>query len=205
MRISSLRVATLPLPLERPIAGARPTQTLVKSAAPCDCEDTVEISEEGKEASDAASADAAEQSSKTGELTPEEQQQVEELKQRDREVRAHEQAHLSAAGQYASGGPTFTYQQGPDGRRYAIGGEVQIDTSPIEGDPEATIRKAQVIRSAANAPAEPSSQDRNVAAQASQLEAQARAELAQQQRDEQKQSAEGETIAPVGTLLNLVA
>jgi len=113
-------------------------------------------------------------------LSEEEQTQVDELKTRDREVRTHEQAHLAAAGPYAKGGPSFEYQQGPDGARYAIGGEVQIDTAPVSGDPEATLQKARVIRAAASAPAEPSGQDRAVAAQASQMEATARAELAQQ-------------------------
>ena len=55
-------------------------------------------------------------------LTEEQQQEVAELKSRDREVRSHEQAHLAAAGPYASGAPSFTYQEGPDGRRYAVGG-----------------------------------------------------------------------------------
>ncbi|MEM7626495.1 MAG: putative metalloprotease CJM1_0395 family protein [Planctomycetota bacterium] len=112
-----------------------------------------------------------------------EQKQVEELKARDREVRQHEQAHKAAAGPYATSGPTYSYQEGPDGKRYAVGGSVGIDTSP-EATPEETIAKMQVVRRAALAPAEPSSQDRKVAAQASQTIQQARAELAQQQQDE---------------------
>ncbi len=112
------------------------------------------------------------------ELTEEERQQVEELKKRDAEVRRHEAAHKAAAGQYAKGGAQFDYTRGPDGRQYASGGEVQIDTSEISDDPQATIRKMQQIRRAAAAPAAPSDQDRQVAAQAARLEAQARAELA---------------------------
>ncbi|NOX58032.1 MAG: catalase [Planctomycetes bacterium] len=100
------------------------------------------------------------------ELTEEERKQVDELKKRDAEVRQHEQAHKSAAGGFAKGGPSFSYQRGPDGRQYAVGGEVQIDTSPVKGDPEATVRKMRQIQRAANAPAEPSSQDRKVAARA---------------------------------------
>jgi len=107
-------------------------------------------------------------------------EQIQALAARDREVRAHEQAHASVAGQYARG-TSYTYQRGPDGVSYAIGGEVQIDTSPIPGDPEATLRKAQQLRRAANAPAEPSSQDARVAAQAAQMEQQARIELREQQ------------------------
>jgi hypothetical protein len=100
-----------------------------------------------------------------------------ELKARDREVRAHEAAHAAAAGSVATGGPQFTYQRGSDGRQYAVRGEVSIDSSPVPGDPEATIRKAQTIRAAATAPANPSAQDRSVAAQASRMESQARREL----------------------------
>ena len=55
-----------------------------------------------------------------------EQEQTQELAARDREVRAHEQAHASVAGQYAKG-ISYTYQRGPDGVSYAVGGEVQID------------------------------------------------------------------------------
>lgn len=111
------------------------------------------------------------------ELTPEEQEQVEELKVRDAEVRIHEQAHVSAGGAYVTGGPSYTYQTGPDGNKYAIGGEVGIDTGEISGDPEATIRKMQTVAQAALAPAEPSGQDYKVAAAARQKEAKARAEL----------------------------
>jgi SprA-related family len=107
-----------------------------------------------------------------------EQKVIEQLSARDREVRAHEQAHAAVGGQYASS-PTYTYQRGPDGVSYAIGGEVQIDTSPIPGDPEATLRKAEQIARAASAPAEPSGQDRAVAAQAAKMAQQARVEISQ--------------------------
>lgn len=102
------------------------------------------------------------------------------LAQTDREVRAHEQAHMAAAGPHARGGPTYTFERGPDGRLYAVGGEVAIDASPVPNDPEATLRKADIVRAAALAPAEPSSQDRAVAAQASQMAAEAQAEIQQQ-------------------------
>ena len=112
-------------------------------------------------------------------LTPEQIQEVAKLKARDQEVKAHEQAHLSAAGGLATSGATFTYQLGPDGIRYAIGGEVNIDTSPVAGDPQATLRKAETIQKAANAPAAPSDQDRKVAAQAAQMAAKAQQEISQ--------------------------
>nr|WP_324258626.1 putative metalloprotease CJM1_0395 family protein [Cellvibrio fontiphilus] len=122
-------------------------------------------------------------------------EQIQALAARDREVRAHEQAHASVAGQYARG-TSYTYQRGPDGVSYAIGGEVQIDTSPIPGDPEATLRKAQQLRRAANAPAEPSSQDARVAAQAAQMEQQARIELREQQAIEAQERTAA--VAPAG-------
>ena len=119
--------------------------------------------------------------------TEEELALIAELKRRDREVRAHEQAHRAAAGPYASA-PTFTYQKGPDGKNYAVGGEVQIDTSPIPGDPEATKRKAEQIRAAANAPASPSAQDRAVAADAASMAIKAQMEIASQRREENSQT-----------------
>jgi hypothetical protein len=122
-------------------------------------------------------------------LTEQEVKQVQELKARDREVRAHEAAHLAAAGSLATG-VSFTYQRGPDGVQYAVGGEVGIDTAAVAGDPEATLAKAQRIRAAALAPAEPSAQDLRVAAQAAQLAVQARAEIGQQQRVESEEESE---------------
>ncbi|MEM6551631.1 MAG: putative metalloprotease CJM1_0395 family protein [Planctomycetota bacterium] len=116
-------------------------------------------------------------------LTEAEQQQVRELQARDREVKAHEQAHKNAAGQYATSGPTYTYQTGPDGKRYAVGGSVGIDVSP-EDTPEETLRKMEVVRRAALAPGEPSAQDRRVAAQATRTANQARQELNAQRAEE---------------------
>lgn len=104
--------------------------------------------------------------------------EITELKAIDRKVRAHEAAHLAAAGGLARGGASFTYTQGPDGKNYAVGGEVAIDTSPVAGDPAATLAKAQQIQAAALAPSDPSPQDRSVAAAAAAMAAQAQAELA---------------------------
>jgi len=113
-------------------------------------------------------------------LTPEALKLIDQLKTRDTEVRQHEQAHLATAGGLAVSGASYTYQRGPNGVNYAIGGEVNIDTSP-GATPEETIQRARTIQAAALAPAEPSGADRSVAGQAQQMEAQARAELAQQQ------------------------
>ena len=118
-----------------------------------------------------------EKSARNGQQLDEAQlKELRELKARDREVRAHEQAHKAVGGQYA-GSISYTYQRGPDGSQYAVGGEVSIDLSPVQGDPQATIEKMRTVRSAAMAPAEPSGQDRAVAAQAMQTMLQAQSEL----------------------------
>jgi hypothetical protein len=73
------------------------------------------------------------------EHTPEELKQIKQLKLRDQEVRSHEAAHLAAGQGITKGSASFSYQRGPDGVQYAIGGEVKIDASEVAGDPEATL------------------------------------------------------------------
>lgn len=126
------------------------------------------------------------------------------LKKRDREVRQHEQAHMAAGGQLILGGATYRYQQGPDGQRYAVGGEVSIDTSPGR-TPQETLAKAQTIRAAALAPMNPSGADRAAAAKASAMEAQARQDLSQQVRDEAKISSEQKSGAAFSISQSLAA
>lgn len=118
------------------------------------------------------------------ELTPEEKKQVEELKKQDASVRRHEQAHVMAGGRYIKSRAQFQYELGPDGKLYAVSGEVQIDTSEVPDDPEATIQKAQTVRRAALAPTDPSPQDRRVASEANRMEFEARMELTQQRAEE---------------------
>ena len=104
-----------------------------------------------------------------------ETQQVQQLVARDREVRLHEQAHAAAGGIY-TGSPSYTFEVGPNGMKYAVGGHLPNDTSKA-GSPEETVAKAQIIQRAAMAPAQPSGQDRQVAAQAQQMETEARQEI----------------------------
>jgi hypothetical protein len=110
-------------------------------------------------------------------LTPEDKQVVSRLVARDSAVRAHEAAHQAAA-RGLGGAASFSYETGPDGRRYAVGGEVPVSIRPGR-TPRETIANAQVVRSAALAPADPSSQDMAVAAQATQIEAEARQQITQ--------------------------
>ncbi|MCY9838030.1 putative metalloprotease CJM1_0395 family protein [Aeromonas media] len=120
------------------------------------------------------------------------QRQLAALVERDLEVRKHEQAHQMAGGEHA-GSPSYQFSQGPDGKRYATGGEVAIDIGVVHGDPAATLAKMQQVRAAALAPAEPSSQDLSVARAATVKEAQARKEL---------MDVRGAAIGPLGAYMD---
>lgn len=118
-----------------------------------------------------------EKQNETG-LSTEDERMLQELQARDREVRAHEMAHVAAGSGLVRSGASFSYQRGPDGKFYATGGEVSIDTSAVPGDALATQRKAEQIQRAALAPAQPSGQDRAVAAQAARMAMEARLQQA---------------------------
>ena len=144
-------------------------------------------------------------------LTSEERKRVAELKKIDREVRVHEQAHVNRAGAYATAAPSYRYVTGPDGKQYAVAGEVKIDTSP-EADPKATLRKAEAIQAAAVAPAEPSSQDRIIAAKAAQMAREAQQELKKEEKDQENRDVDPRLDAyrppppeDAGRLLSLLA
>ena len=133
----------------------------------------------GQQGNDSDAEQSPQQQAKQKQIEQQEQQEIQELKSRDQEVRTHEAAHAAIGGQYA-GAPSYTFERGPDGQQYAVGGEVPIDISPIAGDPQATVQKMQQVRAAALAPAEPSSADRRIAADAMQRQLQAQAEIVQQ-------------------------
>jgi hypothetical protein len=126
-----------------------------------------------------ASNDALKQADADDELNTEEQREVQQLRARDREVRAHEQAHVAASGSIGVSGPRYSYEDGPDGKRYAVGGSVNFQVPPANS-PSEEIRLAAQLRRMALAPANPSGTDRAVAAEASRKEAQARRELQQE-------------------------
>jgi hypothetical protein len=126
---------------------------------------------------DENSISQASSNTRTEALSTADRRHIEELKSTDRAVRAHEAAHVAAGGNLVTSGASYSYKTGPDGQRYAVAGEVGIDTSKGR-TPEETLVRAQQIRAAALAPADPSGQDRAVAAAASQMAADARAEIA---------------------------
>lgn len=97
-------------------------------------------------------------------LTPDEADQVERLRQRDSEVRRHEQAHSGALGAYA-GAVSYTYQIGPDGRSYAVGGSTEV-RPPSGSDAEQKAAWGRVVKNAAFAAGDASAADVAVAADA---------------------------------------
>lgn len=194
MEIHSVSVP-MPAGLSQPLraaglgAGAvegRPPELEGASREPAPAEEADEL-EEGEKGEGSAKVGGAE-----AELSEEEQRELQLLKERDAEVRAHEQAHVAAGGRYVTSQASYDYQIGPDGRRYAVGGEVGIDTSEVSGDPAATIEKARTLIRAALAPADPSAQDYRVASSARAMETEALRELVELQQEETREAGVGE-------------
>lgn len=186
------QVAAAQLTYQRPVVA----HTLQSSAVPSAIAGATEHSAQDSDQPAAPSRDGKAHSASEGQQASDDAlAEIRQLASRDREVRQHEAGHAAVGGQYA-GAPRYEYQRGPDGRLYAVAGEVSIDTSPVLNDPAATLEKAEVILRAALAVAEPSAQDRAVAARASALAAEARAELAQLARTERETSVSGEPALP---------
>lgn len=116
-------------------------------------------------------------------ITQEQQQEIAQLKARDAEVRTHEQAHIAAAAGLRTSAPSYDYETGPDGKKYAIGGEVNISFTRSD-DLQEDIQNAETMRAAALAPAQPSSQDLSVAKNADKIIEEDRQKLAEQKTDE---------------------
>ena len=197
-----------------PTAQTPPTRTAETTAAPAERqairlpEDRVSLSGQRPDTSQQGQPNDVEKPStsepaakepKPGELTtpdgtsvedPQVKQVVHQLKQTEVKVKAHEAAHKAAGGNLASSA-SYSYTQGPDGRSYITGGEVQIDMSPGR-TPQETISKMQQVIRAALAPADPSGQDRAVAAQAASQMAQAQ----QQKLQAASPLAEDDTASP---------
>ncbi len=199
MNITATRTSTIPLPQYAPVRPESPETGTPEQQPEVAAGKTGTASEENSENLTRSEGKNAQQEKPSTpaagackapdghELSREELRQLQELEQRDREVKAHEHAHIAAGGRYVTSGASYKYETGPDGRKYATGGEVSIDTSE-EKDPRATIRKMETVRKAALAPARPSSQDRRVAAQASRKIMEAEAELRKSRSEETKGS-----------------
>ncbi len=129
-----------------------------------------------------AEAEKREARKKEDKADNDEEAQVRKLEQTQREVIAHESAHQAAAGEFG-GGVSYTYTEGPDGKRYITGGEVPIKLKQ-GSTPEETLRNMQQVQRAANAPEDPSSQDMQVAAKAAVIAAKARAQISRDDSEE---------------------
>ena len=110
-----------------------------------------------------------------GDTSEEDEDLIRRLQARDREVRQHEQAHAAALGMYA-GVISYTYQIGPDGHAYAIGGSTEI-RGGSDASPEGERARARAIRTAASATSEPSAADQAAGTQAMIMERDANARL----------------------------
>ncbi|MEA3354098.1 MAG: putative metalloprotease CJM1_0395 family protein [Campylobacterota bacterium] len=85
---------------------------------------------------------------------------LEKFKKADADIRSHEQAHATI-GQTTS--PiSYNYQQGLDGKIYAVGGHVRLDVSLPE-DPKAAVYKLDQIKKATTSVADPSGADLAIA------------------------------------------
>ena len=169
-----------------PLSGTRKGHTDESPGLPSRIGDTVSVSPTARQllATEEGQRPRSETGSAPGQqnLSEDEKREVEDLKRRDREVRAHEQAHVAGLG--AEGGrANYTYTTGPDGKKYATDGEVPVQISEVPDDPQATLERAQRIANAALAPANPSSADRAAAAKARALAADAREQLAEERKE----------------------
>ncbi|VAW12900.1 SrpA-related protein [hydrothermal vent metagenome] len=165
----------------------------------------VEVSAVARPATSQSSPRAPETRSEDPEALSEDQKrQIQKLRQRDAEVRAHEHAH-SAAGGGLAGAASYEFTTGPDGKRYAAGGEVQIDVSPVRDNPAATIAKMDIVIRAALAPAQPSAQDQAVARAAAQARSEAQNELQRQKKAENSGGENAETTRSVTASERLAA
>lgn len=91
------------------------------------------------------------------------QRVLEKFKNSDSQIRTHEQAH--AANGNTTTPISYKYQVGPDGKLYAVGGEVHLDTS-LPKDPKAAAFKLTQIQKASSAPSQMSGADSHIAIQA---------------------------------------
>lgn len=184
--ITPLQVTPSYSPIGKPAVGLESPETKDQTLPPVEESNDADKARNqfsGKKA-EAVPADSERSKGRQGntqpssELSDEELKSVRELAAIDREVRAHEAAHAAVGGSLA-GSPSFRFITGPDGQQYAVGGEVPIVLQQSD-DPQVTLRNAEQVRAAALAPVQPSGQDLQVAAAATQVIANAQLQIAAQ-------------------------
>lgn len=88
------------------------------------------------------------------------QRVLNKFKNKDSEVKTHEQTHASGATTTST--INYNYQVGPDGKLYAIGGSVRFDTS-IPKDPQSAKVKMDQLQSASSSVSSLSGADASIA------------------------------------------
>lgn len=123
--------------------------------------------------------------------------EIEQLKNRENEVIAHENSHKRVGGKYAKS-PSYQYTEGEDGKKYITDGSVSISISE-EQTPEATIDKMAQVQRAALAPESPSSADLEVAAKANAIANAATIKLQAQNQNEETEQHELSSESSINT------
>lgn len=88
------------------------------------------------------------------------QRVIDKFENLDAKTKTHEQAHASSGTTTAP--IQYNYQVGPDGRLYATGGSVRLDTT-IPEDEGAANAKLEELKDASSAPSELSAADAQIA------------------------------------------
>lgn len=76
------------------------------------------------------------------------QRVLNKFKNKDNEVRIHEQTHASGA--TTTSAINYNYQVGPDGKLYAMGGSVRFDTSIPENSQSAKVKLEQLKKASSS-------------------------------------------------------
>ncbi|MGI2169870.1 putative metalloprotease CJM1_0395 family protein [Shewanella sp. MF05960] len=189
---------------ETPANGQAMTSNVTSTTDANVTSNDAEVEQAANEQSQQESAAAKEQinkqiAQKQQQIDQAEAQQISELSKRDIEVKTHEQAHAAVGGSFAQS-PSYEYEKGPDGRRYAVDGEVSIDVAPISGDPQATLSKMQKVYAAAMAPVQPSMADIRVAAQAVQYMNEAKQALVVERQQSVMSTQDSEHMTELGQI-----
>lgn len=108
------------------------------------------------------------------------------LKNRDAHVKAHEASHAGSGGVMTIGAPSYTYQIGPDGKPYAIGGKVTLASRPAS-NPRMAELHARSLKNASLSVDDPSPQDLAAASSAEAMAREARIAAASYKQQEEQQ------------------
>lgn len=96
------------------------------------------------------------------------------MQDKSNEIKRHEERHSVALRDVDSDAkPQYKEEQGPDGRKYAVAGEVNTNVVPVPGNAKATEKKADAIYRSAMHDEKRSKEDNQVARQAMQMKQEA--------------------------------